>query len=81
MELIAALAVNTPGFPVLRASAVDEELEVLLAAGVVEQPAADFVTVTSTSPEGTEVLIRLREIDEFLSADLRQQTFRYVFKE
>jgi hypothetical protein len=38
LELVAALAVNTPGFPVLRASADSEDdLEVLLAAGVVTQ--------------------------------------------
>lgn len=39
LELVAALAVNSPGFPVLRASAVDEdELEALVAAGVVTEP-------------------------------------------
>lgn len=37
LELVAALAVNAPGFPVLRASA-EEELETLLAAGVVTEP-------------------------------------------
>lgn len=39
LELVAALAVNTPGFPVLRASADSEDdLEVLMAAGVVTRP-------------------------------------------
>lgn len=39
LELVAALAVNSPGFPVLRASATDEnELETLVAAGVVTEP-------------------------------------------
>ena len=36
LELVAALAVNSPGFPVLRASAEDVEIdETLLAAGIV----------------------------------------------
>ena len=64
LELIAALAVNTPGFPVLRASATSDEPEVLLAAGVVEQPAADFVTAEPAA----EALIKLQEIDAFLEA-------------
>jgi hypothetical protein len=76
LELIAALAVNTPGFPVLRASAADDEPEVLLAAGVVEQPAADFVTA-----EPTERPIRLSEIDEFLASDARREAIRIVFEE
>ena len=41
LELVAALAVNAPGFPVLRASGEDEnslEFEALLAAGVVTEP-------------------------------------------
>lgn len=76
LELIAALAVNTPGFPVLRASAVDEEPEVLLAAGVVEQPTADFVTVETTEPT-----IKLSDIDAFLAADTRQAAIRYIFEE
>lgn len=76
LELIAALAVNTPGFPVLRASAVAEDPEVLLAAGVVEQPSADFVTT-----EPAEKPIRLAEIDEFLSADTRRAAIRYIFEE
>lgn len=47
LELVAALAVNTPGFPVLRASADDEaDLEVLLAAGVVTEQGAVDRTVT-----------------------------------
>lgn len=65
LELIAALAVNTPGFPVLRASAVDEGPEVLLAAGVVDQPVADFVTA---NPQAEVTLIKLQEIDAFLEA-------------
>lgn len=76
MELIAALAVNTPGFPVLRASAVDEELEVLLAAGVVEQSTTDLVTI-----EPAETPANLTEIDEFLSADARRAAIRYIFEE
>lgn len=39
LELVATLAVNSPGFPVLRASAAGEdELETLVAAGVVTEP-------------------------------------------
>lgn len=67
LELIAALAVNTPGFPVLRASALDEEPEVLLAAGVVEQPTADFVTAEPV----VDTKIKLQEIDAFLEANAR----------
>lgn len=54
LELVAALAVNAPGFPVLRASGEDEDAwvpEALVAAGVVtepgpevEEPAAKVVT-------------------------------------
>lgn len=67
LELIAALAVNTPGFPVLRASAA-EEPEVLLAAGVVEQSTADFVAVKPE--EKPEPVIKLSEIDAFLRAEM-----------
>lgn len=58
LELIAALAVNTPGFPVLRASA--EETEVLLAAGVVMSGNEETISL----PESRT--IKLREIDLFL---------------
>lgn len=70
LELIAALAVNTPGFPVLRASAASDEPEVLLAAGVVEQPTADFVTA---EPKPEAILIRLQEIDAFLESTAKAE--------
>ena len=60
LELIAALAVNTPGFPVIRASAAGEEEETLLAAGVVELPTVNLVP---------SVHVKLAEIDTYL-ADL-----------
>lgn len=66
LELIAALAVNTPGFPVLRASA--EQDETLLAAGVVDQPRAD--SVANPDP-GQEKAIRLRDIAAFLDTEQR----------
>ena len=76
MELIAALAVNTPGFPVLRASAMDEELEVLLAAGVVEQPTADFITMPV--PDKEDAMIKLQEIDAFLESAAKAERLERV---
>lgn len=57
LELIAALAVNTPGFPVIRASAAGEEEETLLAAGVVELPKVNLAP---------SVTVKLAEIDTYL---------------
>lgn len=58
LELIAALAVNTPGFPVIRASAAGDEEETLLAAGVVELPKVNLVASS---------MVKLVEIDTFLA--------------
>lgn len=58
LELIAALAVNTPGFPVIRASAAGEEEQTLLAAGVVELPKVNLVP---------SVNVKLAEIDTYLA--------------
>jgi hypothetical protein len=64
LELVAALAVNTPGFPVLRASADSEdELEVLLAAGVVTEPGE--VTVD----EAAERVKRWREVADVVRTE------------
>lgn len=64
LELIAALAVNTPGFPVLRASA--EEDLTLLAAGVV----TDVAAMPSQRPEP---FIKLTEIDAFLDGQAKAE--------
>lgn len=64
LELIAALAVNTPGFPVLRASA--EEDMTLLAAGVV----TDVAVMPQERPEP---FIKLTEIDAFLDGQARAE--------
>lgn len=64
LELIAALAVNTPGFPVLRASA--EEDLTLLAAGVV----TDVTVVPQQRPEP---FIKLTEIDAFLDGQAKEE--------
>lgn len=45
LELVAALCVNSPGFPIIRASGANEdelELEALLAAGVVTEPGPEI---------------------------------------
>lgn len=76
LELIAALAVNTPGFPVLRASALDDEPEVLLAAGMVEQPAADFVAVSTSGRK--DAMIKLQEIDAFLEAAAKAERLERI---
>lgn len=58
LELIAALAVNTPGFPVIRASAAGDEEATLLAAGVVELPKVNLIP---------SVTVKLAEIDTYLA--------------
>jgi hypothetical protein len=67
LELVAALAVNSPGFPVLRASGEDEdalEFESLVAAGVVTEPGPETpvepVTV-STEQERQDRWMRLAD--------------------
>lgn len=68
LELVAALAVNSPGFPVLRASGEDEEsveFETLLAAGVVAEPGPEPETTVQTDDERrarwTKLADKLRE--------------------
>lgn len=64
LELIAALAVNTPGYPVLRASAEPDELEAIVAAGVIPRSVAvDFDT------EARHIRERLMDIDRFVRAE------------
>jgi hypothetical protein len=64
LELVAALAVNTPGFPVLRASADSEdELEVLLAAGVVTEPGEVVVD------EAADRAKRWREVEDTVRSE------------
>lgn len=60
LELIAALAVNTPGYPVIQASAGSAALTTILAAGVVPQESADI------NRAERDPVIRLAEIDRFM---------------
>jgi hypothetical protein len=64
-ELMAALAVNTPGFPVTRALVADGQPLALVAAGIVPQPEPDAQpesTVSVTMPEGyAEILDWVRD--------------------
>lgn len=70
LELVAALAVNSPGYPVLRASAEDLEVdETLLAAGVVVSPGGDGPGAELAEPVRDEVpavprFQRLVKLDE-----------------
>lgn len=72
LELIAALAVNTPGFPVLRASAGDDVT--LLAAGVVTD------VVALPTEERTGPAIRLREIDTYLDDQAKRERLNRVLR-
>jgi len=75
LELIAALAVNTPGFPVLRASAGEDMT--LLAAGMVQDRAE--IPVQRTDP-----MVKLRDIDAFLdgqSSRERRERLRRILEE
>jgi hypothetical protein len=71
LELIAALAVNTPGFPVIRASAAGEQEETLLAAGVVELPRANLVAASAPT-------VKLADIDAFLDQDAQNARVRRI---
>lgn len=65
LELVAALAVNSPGYPVLRASAEDLEVdETLLAAGVVLSTMEDGIAGELPEPPRDELadLSRIRRL-------------------
>lgn len=70
LELIAALAVNTPGFPVLRASGGD--CEALLAAGVVPPDFAEIRELTS--------VVKLKEIDLLIERDRTRDRVARILK-
>ena len=72
LELIAALAVNTPGFPVLRASAGDDVT--LLAAGVVTD------VVALPTEETPDRAVRLREIDTYLDDQAKRERLTRVLR-
>lgn len=70
LELVAALAVNSPGFPVLRASAEDSEVdETLLAAGVVVQSGVEPVSEADLDGSVREQLSALPRIQRLKRLD------------
>lgn len=70
LELVAALAVNSPGFPVLRASAEDSEVdETLLAAGVVTQSGVEPVGAADLDGSVREQLSALPRIERLKRLD------------
>lgn len=70
LELVAALAVNSPGFPVLRASLNSEEdLEVLVAAGIVTE------TVTVDANPDEEKSGRWRRVEDIIRSDRVRRIF------
>jgi hypothetical protein len=84
LELVAALAVNSPGFPVLRASAEDLEVdETLLAAGIVvpprSTPANDGNGNTPEHHTDLSRIARLQALDETLQ-DLARRDKRLRVK-
>lgn len=68
LELVAALAVNSPGYPVIRASGADEVDETLLAAGVVVS-ADDAGLVAELDDESREELNSLGRIERLKLLD------------
>lgn len=83
LELIGALAVNSPGFPVLRASALDGELETLLAAAVVLQE-PEIVDLDTEAGKVRDWVLLMEQVDTLLESDRakeRSARFWRTFRE
>lgn len=78
LELVAALAVNTPGFPIVSLNASGEP-DVLVAAGVILDDGSVFAAAPPEPPKPARAAERLQELEDYIQT-LGEQRRRARFR-
>lgn len=79
LELVAALAVNTPGFPIVASLEGSDEIDTIIAAGVLMPDGTELHKVDEEMNEvETEMTRRIDELDERISAVMQKRRGRIL---